>query len=126
MTTARPYFNSSIAELEALHAAAPGDQYLSQELLKELKHRSTGRAAALLHRLAGGETPKTQTSMPPVTVALPTKREAHEPLPPASLHEPLWSTAILRTPSLTAQSNDPAAILAAWVALEALSLLTIA
>lgn len=47
----RPYFNKSIADLEALHEAAPEDQRLGNELLNELRHRTTSRALALVDRL---------------------------------------------------------------------------
>ncbi|WP_439672916.1 DNA2/NAM7 helicase-like C-terminal domain-containing protein (plasmid) [Cupriavidus necator] len=51
MPANRPYLKMSIAQLESLHAAEPDDLQLGTQLLEELNHRNTGRAASLQQRI---------------------------------------------------------------------------
>jgi hypothetical protein len=48
MSAARPLCNKTIDELEALHFARLGDEYLNRQLLDELKHRSPRQAGQVL------------------------------------------------------------------------------
>lgn len=107
----RPYFNKSITELEALHAAAPNDTALAALLSAELDHRSTARAAALLRRL------KARLTIPDSDAERPAMGE--RPIVGTSAVRPTPSTDDPpRPPEL---ENDPAAILSCWSTLEALS-----
>jgi hypothetical protein len=128
MTDARPYFNWRIDELESLHRTTAGDRSLSQAILDELMHRTTGRAFAL--RLQVQEAMAGQLPAPiPASQATPAGVVLADPIPvtevmptpstppvPAAVAKP----PIARRP-YTEKSNDPAAILASWIALEALS-----
>lgn len=114
MATARPYFNKSIAELEDLHKRAQGDQSVNNALLKELNHRSTARAIALLHRLE--DEVNSKYNMPTATAILPSPRQ--QITQEISTHT--IASSQLRS-HLSSPTNKPNAILGAWVALEALS-----
>jgi hypothetical protein len=107
MTAGRPYFNKSIAELEALYASAPDDPHLNQELVKELNHRSTGRANALLNRLhtkqVGNENMQITV---PVTSAQSLKRDHTNETTATAPHE-IRTIAPARVSRRTTLPNEP-------------------
>lgn len=138
MATFRPHFNKSIAELEALHAAAAKERRLTDELLDELEHRSTDRAAALARRLRASlltavvpiappspvvarrseVTPRTAQSSAPVSPSVSITTS-----PTAAVAQPVVVASpgsLLSRPS-TANADEPSSVLASWIALEALS-----
>ncbi len=141
MATCRPHFNKSIADLEALHAAGANDRRLTGELLDELEHRSTDRAAALARRLRELQL----SAVAPVsTVEPPSPLGARRPeTTPRTAHPPARaspSVAIKRSPTAAvgqpvvvaslssglprpsgASADEPSSVLASWIALEALS-----
>ena len=87
----RPYFRHSISQFEALFERAMGGEKALHALRHELSFRSNARAEKLGARVAKALAGDTSSSSP-----------TPEPAPPET-------------------ANDPAAILAAWTALEALS-----
>ncbi|WP_412025261.1 AAA domain-containing protein [Burkholderia cepacia] len=127
MAVQRPFFNKSITELEALFTSAAADEILRERLRDELNCRNTTRAASLLKRIEDSlRTPRsseigddfgTQNRQPPPT---PQSREPASPdsyngnakNKPASAEE---------SASRPHQSNEPSAIVASWIATEALS-----
>lgn len=122
MTHARPYFNCRIDQLESLHHANSSDQKLNQLLLEELEHRTTDRAAALRSQVQGAMLGQYEASAPVASIR-PTEKVQAEPTPVTSV-APAPSAPPARpvvTRPYTEKRNDPAAILASWVALEALS-----
>jgi len=128
MTTIRPYFKLSVADLESIFEAGHTDMAICLALIEELSHRGTQRSEALFkrvqqatqkaHKTSPSPTPRSTNAAEAVTrkdapVATPASTTAQPPATAASL---------IRTPRvIPAESNKPASILAAWTALEALS-----
>ena len=120
----RPYFKSSISQLETLF-----EQLTNPDSLKvldyELSFRTTNRAAKLRLRIAevwaavaavaDRATPSTELGRKANSV-----QEQSEPLMSAAVPPPMDLGELPSIPS-PQNANQPAAILAAWTALEALS-----
>ena len=122
MAHVRPYFNWRIDQLESLHYANPSDQKLNQLLLEELAHRTTDRAVALRSHVQEAMFGQCGASAP-VAPIRPTEKVQAEPTLVTSV-APAPSAPPVRpvvTRPYTEKRNDPAAILASWVAQEALS-----
>jgi len=131
MPVRRPYVSKSIAELESLYAAAPLDPHLCRQLLDELSHRSTGRANALLRRIEASlragmpssrATPGGGGAAARVTqanVAAVTASNAKFP-GPEDQGPPTKVKGISASPVFV-ERDQPQAILASWIAFEALS-----
>ena len=144
----RPYGRSSISELEAIYRNARADAEILRLLDHELGHRTTKRASNLRSAVVearaerlnsgsvvpptgGGEGPRTTGSAGVISLPNATERVAPQPAPiPALNSETFASSADLSAfhdfepPSVSPAAkgrNEPAAILATWTALEALS-----
>lgn len=142
------YRRASINELEAVYTDANSNTVILNALALELTYRSTDRAGRLRSRisadLAGSGDPQSdldfgRSRTTPVTdreysSAAPTLKpapQAPEPTPVTTSTSPvadelppLVDFEDLPTISLPHADNDPAAILSAWTALEALDPLT--
>ena len=113
MTVIRPYFKLGIGDLESVFEAASGDRSVRQALVDELRHRKTERSAALL-----SEIEKTLSALAPSSAPLPAKATPDESASPKQTPaSPVPRPAHAAPPIV----NKPTSILAAWVALEALS-----
>jgi hypothetical protein len=125
MTAGRPYFNLSIDELESIHRSAVDDQRLNQNLLDELKHRTSSRAAALQLRVQLAM----KVRRPTPTATNPAKgaavRSASIAAPVLTPEIPAIMTNVppahVRTRPSSEKPDEPESILASWIALEALS-----
>jgi len=106
----RPYFNTSIADLERAFDAAAEDRERLQALADELDHRSTDRARKLAARVKRA-------------LSIPAKVVKSEPPPPSPAPiQPKPQPAPSREPEPPRQiANAPENILQAWTALEVLS-----
>lgn len=113
MAGGRPHFNRSISDLEALHAASAANARLSRELIEELGHRTTERALALRRRveqaLSSGHSSVKEAQSSPAAAPSDDRcvvagKLAHWPTSPGP-----------------AKADEPKAVLASWIALEALS-----
>ncbi len=115
MGTVRPYFKLGVADLESIFEAAPAEKNVCQALVDELRHRNTDRSATLLSKIEHSLAAQVQRASPSsapserLTPALPTQAKAA----PKQDSRPTYAA-----PPIT---NKPASVLAAWVALEALS-----
>ncbi len=116
----RPYFSWRIDKLESLYRASPDDRNLAQALLDELEHRHTDRAMALRSEVAKSmeEFKQSRNDLPDASLAF-VKPQRTSSLDSAS-RRPMPAV-VKVTRSFTDMRNAPAAILASWVALEALS-----
>ncbi|VWC94377.1 DEAD/DEAH box helicase [Burkholderia lata] len=127
MAVQRPFFNKSIAELEALFISSAADESLRERLRDELNCRDTIRAASLLKRIEESlrrpRTPEVgdafrERNRPPASPPPPPKpapseaRSRDAESRPASAEDPA---------SHQGPANEPSAILASWIATEALS-----
>lgn len=110
----RPYFKSSIADLERLFDQVSSDRQGLQALASELDHRSTERAGILSRRV--------QTALdgltPPLHKAVVAAPVSSEPFAPSV--EPEASARSTPKPAKPI-TNDAVDILQAWTALEVLS-----
>ncbi|KJC49215.1 DEAD/DEAH box helicase [Bradyrhizobium sp. LTSP857] len=138
----RPYFKHSISQLESLFEQSHSDSHVLGVLAHELEFRTTPRAGQLRARVAealailsikranatglgGATSPADSTAS---AIAIPKNRDPQS-TPVREQSEP--STSIPAPPSIDLgelpsipipqNANEPAAILAAWTALEALS-----
>lgn len=125
MANARPYFTWRIDQLESLHRANPKDLEQGQLILEELKHRATDRAAALQVRIEEALAGHRQTSVraSPIDYAdtVPLYPTSIAATAPSSSPSPASPTSVATFRPFTDKHNDPAAILAGWAALEALT-----
>jgi hypothetical protein len=128
MPAERPYFYESIGELEALFASAPEDHKLQKALRHELYHRDTTRAATLLGHVEAALSVTTEVNSEDQVITLPGERKADANINSnveASLarESNLFNSPHVRavTRDRPAHANDPVAILANWIATEALS-----
>jgi hypothetical protein len=137
----RPYLQAGIAELERCYAAHLGDRDVLIDLQHELGHRSTARALQLRanveRRLVElGSTASGEVSVPtgppprPPQPTLPPRTT-----PPRTTPPPLWTDEAPPRPPVDEVviefgpapdvsqpiTNDPDALLSAWVALEVLA-----
>lgn len=115
MINPRPYADLGIDRLEELVVDAPGPHPINDEILAELRHRSTQRALRLRGRLEK----KRDGSQASVKADAP-----KPPLMPASRSSPRAAGPPRRTVSLpprSADPDDPQNILRAWTVLEVLS-----
>ena len=84
----RPYFRNSITELEAIYSLNASDRSILILLSKELMHRNTPKAKALLQKVDksligdGPVSPPTQPPSPPIAPK-PTAAPATEPPTPS-------------------------------------------
>ena len=146
-STNRPYFQYSIAQLETLFCDSQSDIKILQQISHEVTHRSTSYAARLRSQVTHVLTTLSAREAAPAgpgelnagplsaPAAAPAKCSGDpdrsrppqsSPLKPGSSTEtpsippiePLGNPAVFPTPKAP---NDPAGILAAWTALEALS-----
>ena len=133
----RPYLQHSISQLEALFERAVGEGEALQALRHELSFRSTVRAenlrARVVRALAGDVSESsvvaTASAAPPPPVdhgrstGAPAREHADNPASSPGLPTPERTSnfAISPEPAAPECPNDPAAILATWTALEALS-----
>lgn len=110
----RPYFKSSIADLERLFDQVSSDRQGLQALASELDHRSTERAGILSRRV--------QTALdgltPPLHKAVVAVPVSSEPFAPSVEPEPSARPSPKPAKPIT---NDAVDILQAWTALEVLS-----
>lgn len=144
---ARPYFKHSVLQLEAMFDQLPDEQVL-RALDRELGYRETNRAAALRAKVSdalssmqavrvnvtsgGGSSAPTQPLATPASIIpFPARERKPDPV----LVAPGWGGGAavsieippvvdlgdLPSIPVTAGSNKPTAILAAWTALEALA-----
>lgn len=138
----RPYFKHSIAQLEGLFEQSQSDPHVLGILAHELEFRATDRAARLRARVtevvafvsikrvnAAGAGEATSSADHTASVIAFPKNPGRQPTP-----VPVQPEALTKTPTpppidlgelpsipIPRNTNEPAAILAAWTALEALS-----
>lgn len=112
----RPYFNSTIADLERLFAQSSSDRQRLQVLADELGHRSTDRAGALAAKVRA------------VLESVPTREKAPQPASEPLQSPPPPEKAAASRPPVEQEpkpakpiANDAADIIQAWTALEVLS-----
>lgn len=130
MAAMRPYFKLGIAELESIFEAARADSVICSALIEELGHRNTERSAVLLRQVQAAmselET-KRSRSAALASVVLSTNHSAAlaSSLPKVAGGPQLTASTQVMTEvvarNIPPETNKPAAILAAWTALEALS-----
>ncbi|MCJ2187884.1 DEAD/DEAH box helicase [Novosphingobium beihaiensis] len=116
----RPYFNKSIAELEAAFANGRKDGATLLRLLHELEFRSTQRAIALKEKVQAANDTSGGIALAP---------QAHQATRPDDIHvrqhEPIEAKEPVRLMAKSGPKppvmNDPQNILRAWTALEVLS-----
>lgn len=118
----RPFFNKSIAELEATFKKCPNDIVALDQLLHELGFRSTQRALALKDQV---EAANKNNKAAPQSKAPPTAKVTPQEQPSLPIDVPANSAAavpatVKKTPK-PAVTNHPENILRAWTALEVLS-----
>jgi hypothetical protein len=127
----RPYFKSSISQLETLFEQLKANPDSLKVLDYELSFRTTNRAAKLRLRIAevlvtvsfkqvnaavaDGATPATEPGRKPTPAQEQSGPSPKTPVPPPMDLGELPSILVPQN------ANQPAAILAAWTALEALS-----
>ncbi len=128
MAARRPYFNTSIAELEALFVSAASDERLQKLLRDELNFRNTTRAASLLRRIE--ESLRTPFSSDTGDEESDGHDQEPADIPPISrsVTSGFRENDHARTPDSmktsagrSDKSNDPSAILGSWIATEALA-----
>ncbi|WP_210250554.1 hypothetical protein [Bradyrhizobium paxllaeri] len=142
----RPYFKSSIVQLEGLFKQALSDLDILRTLDRELSYRSTVRAAKLrskisdqLTRLSAGQVEEAVDEQSgngfeePSAAALTGAPDKARPESPENSRpgqdqpvaevviEPADDLGDLPSFSMPKTANEPTAVLAAWIALEALS-----
>lgn len=141
----RPYFKSSISELEALFNKAQSDLEALQVLDHELRYRATDRAARLRTRVtdalaalsvrqistaAGGASKASSPAGRTVAVIAFSKSSIRQPpssapkqgkTPASAAVPPTEDLGELLSFPIPKSANEPTASLAAWTALEALS-----
>lgn len=117
MTTRRPHVNRSIVELENLARAPDASKAVKREVLAELEHRRTDRAAMLRQALRK-ELEAARVKGAPAPARARTAVPASERLDIPARAAPAPVRPLDRR---TATENDPANILRAWTVLEVLS-----
>lgn len=114
MADTRPYLKLGIADLESIFEAARADKVICVALIQELGHRKTERSTILLRQVQAAMS-VSETQRPDTSISAPSITSTARGLQVTETTKP----AVQRpTPS---ETNKPAAILAAWTALEALS-----
>jgi hypothetical protein len=128
MAKIRPYFKLGISELELIFDTASSDQAICQGLTEELSHRSTARAITLLKKIRESlSEPRAEDLSTGAGISQAIAHAVPLPQVPASPPrnlEPSRASTVQATQSqsaVPAVTNEPAAILSAWTALEALS-----
>lgn len=124
MAAARPYFKLGIADLESIFHAARADRVICQTLIAELGHRDTERAAALLDQIRAVIGTEHQVNNRSSTASRPSQAFAAtiETVGQPKTVNAASMAAHQAPPKTPAPPTDrPAAILAAWTAMEALS-----
>jgi hypothetical protein len=129
MADVRPYFKLGIADLESIFEAASSDAAICQAVIDELRHRNTDRAAALLARIRA--VLNQAEARPGPSAVEPTQGHAggravesaqrRATISGGANDEIVAERTRPRTVERSAATNEPAAILSAWIALEALS-----
>ncbi|MGX1499842.1 hypothetical protein ACSSV1_004902 [Labrenzia sp. MBR-25] len=118
----RPYFNKSIAELEATFKSSQNDAATLDQLFHELGFRSTQRALALKDQVEAANKNNKVAPQSKAPLAAKVIRQEQPSLPidvPANSAAAAPAT-VKKTPR-PAVTNDPENILRAWTALEVLS-----
>lgn len=134
---ARPYFNYGIKQLEDLYAQNSEDLALLQILAAELAYRGTDRAARLARQVHSALTIKQPTTLKPKRKPAETspKPPAPKPVPQSPhntslTHGPVTASGIPSPVSIpvspsrfqkTGIKNTPSAVIANWIAVEALA-----
>lgn len=112
----RPYFKSNVAELERLYATHGHDRATLQALARELSFRETERAHRLALKVGAALQPGVPTSSVDRASVQPSRLS-----PTVRVIPPLTLVDTVQSYKPLGDKDDPAAIVADWIALEALS-----